>query len=122
MGDVVSNLLEDFIARKYEDVDLSELGGKYAEEHWKLPVLVNPPAYIDMLAKYKVPTKNTGEFRSSDFERWVVKTFYENRDGSKVFTPKQVEEMPDKMLYYLARKAEEKYNAYESTIKNSSSN
>jgi hypothetical protein len=121
MSDTASNLFEDFVAKKYEDVDLSELGGRYVGE--KLTVCVNPPAYLDALAKYKVPTRDTGEFRSSDFERWVVGTFYQNRDtGKPIFTQDQIKQMPDKMLYYLAGKAEEKYNAYESTIKNSSSN
>ena len=107
MSDTFDKLYSDFITKKYADVPLDELGDAYKDK--TLRVWVNPPAYTDQLARNHI-TFNEGDFRTLDFERWIVATFYE-LDSAKVA------EMPDKILIYLAGKANEKYADYQQTIK-----
>jgi hypothetical protein len=105
MSDTFDKLYSDFVTKKYENVTLDELGEAYKDK--TLRVWVNPPAYTDQLARSRVSL--TGDFRSLEFERWIVTTFYE-LDAAKVA------EMPDKILIILAFKANEKYAAYQDSI------
>ncbi len=105
----MDELFSDFITKRYSDVLLDELGEKYVGK--TLRVWVNPPAYTDQLVKARMAQANADGIRSLDFERWLVATFYE-LDSAKVA------EMPDKIMIFLALKADQKYAEYQATIKN----
>jgi hypothetical protein len=105
---IQDQIIADFVTKQYDEIDLSELGERYKDA--KLPVWVNPPGYSDA-----INARN-----GFDINRWMVETFYENPNGTKVFTPEKIKEMSDPLLRYLGDKAAEKYTAYRATIKNSS--
>ena len=103
----MDELFSDFVTKRYEAVPLDELGEKY---HGKgLRCWVNPPAYTDQLYKTRQAQAQADGVRSLAFERWIVATFYE-LDAAKVA------EMPDKILAFLAVKADRQYAEYQATI------
>ncbi len=105
----MDDLFSDFVTKRYADVSLEELGENYKGK--VLKCWVNPPAYTDQLIKERMAASAVDGMRSLTFERWLVGTCFE-LDAAKV------KEIPDKVLVFLALKADKEYAAYQDTVKN----